>query len=148
MVDHVWSVLCGQAIVDERSNNVSLINVLETVTFVGPAPPADGDVRLPFEAELVSVWTRSDPDIAAYGQAKLLIQTPSGKQREGPLVEIDLSDQLVFKTIGVVALPFSELGLYYFIVQLQHKDEWVQVSKIPLLVHLEKEEDEPEVVSD
>src|SRR5262245_60174861 len=66
MAKHVWSVLCYKGVVDQFTNQVSLLDVTETVVvkLLEPVPQATdaetNDVRLPMNLHLVTLWIRSN----------------------------------------------------------------------------------------
>lgn len=59
---HIWSVLCKKSIIDADTNNISLNEILEEVSF---NIPFDKDLKLPtsfnFDYEIVSFWTSTSP---------------------------------------------------------------------------------------
>jgi len=70
MINHIWSVLCRESIIDIDSNTISLINVVEEL-IVDLKP----DVKLPMgeklninvNYEVVSMWSRDSFDDRAIG---------------------------------------------------------------------------------
>jgi hypothetical protein len=59
-MNHIWSVLCKKSIIDIDTNNITLNEILEEVSFGVPLETA---LKFPanfnFEYELVSFWTSS-----------------------------------------------------------------------------------------
>ena len=75
MIDHVWTVLCSQAIIDGESNTMSIQNVLEQITI---HDEAGEPVSVPVRYDVVSLWVRTDPETPAQGQMRIKFRAPSG----------------------------------------------------------------------
>lgn len=142
MIDHVWTVVCSQAVIDRDTNNVSLHNVTEQLTIrEKPNPDASALIML----DIVTLWARSDLGIPAHGQSRLTFVSPSGKTKAGPfLFDIDLSEYRRYRTrTRLHTLPVGEPGRYVF--HIDYKDEngqrWRKVAAVPLEVTFEPPEE-------
>jgi hypothetical protein len=147
MIDHVWTVLCSRVVIDKNSNNVSIQNVIEQITIQGePQPEQVIDIAY----EVVSLWTRSDPDVPSRGQARLTFFIPSGRQAGSVEVELDLSEYERLRTRRVFqGLPAVEPGRHTWLVELRDEgeDDWQKVASIPIkvvFVPVESEEETAE----
>jgi len=136
MIDHVWTVLCSYAVIDQDSNNVSLLNVVEQLN-IEEEPSPEGGITLPLE--IMTLWARADLDRPARRRGRVTFLSPSGTANDGPWeIEVDLSEYHRNRTRGRLrALHVSESGRYVFRVELQGEDEteWRQVAAIPLEIN-------------
>ena len=76
MIDHIWTVICSRAVIDQRSRNVSIQSVVEQLNINAVPEP---DFVLNIKLEAVSFWVRTDPDISVRGYTRLFFITPSLK---------------------------------------------------------------------
>jgi len=142
MIDHVWTVVCSQAVIDRDTNNVSLHNVAEQIT-IQDRPDPDASALIPLE--VVTLWARSDLSIPSRGQGRFTFVSPSGKTKVGPtLFDIDLSEYRRYRTrTRLRVLPVGEPGRYIF--RVDYKDEngqrWRKVAAVPLEVTFESPEE-------
>jgi hypothetical protein len=134
-------VLCRLSIVDRQRNNVSLIEVLEQITFEGKDDPGAGMLGLAFPLEIVSFWQRSAPDEGELFRVRLLIVSPAGEplnmDDDQLQYDVDLTQYQRFRMIATIpGLPFVGNGLYRFIVQIydESSEQWEDVASLPLEV--------------
>lgn len=132
---HVWTVLCKRALVDERTNSVSLIDAIEGVTGKGPAPkPA----ILPFEATLAQLWARSEVGEPEKGRARMRILSPKGKELHSSEYEVDLSaHERRRHFLSMQGLPYEEAGRYEMVSEMELDDAWKEVSRYPVDIAVE-----------
>jgi hypothetical protein len=143
-VDHVWSVLCRLSIIDGQRNNVSLIEVMERLSFKGDFEIEQNKIYgVPFPVELVTLWSRSDPDIPEASQARVLMISPKGQvlnEENGHTYSIDLTEYQRFRAIGrFEGLPFVGNGVYKFLIQSfdEEHEQWINETSIPLEIVME-----------
>jgi hypothetical protein len=144
MIDHVWSVLCSQAIIDAESKNLSIHNVIEQLQ-ISEAPKPGG--VLPMRVELVTYWVRSNADQATKGLSRISYTFPSGKVAGQIEVPIDLTEvEGARNKVVFDRLPVEENGRHYYLVELKDSDreEWKIVAKIPLRVSFSAVENDDE----
>jgi hypothetical protein len=142
---YVYSVLCKRGIVDQSTNLLSLIDVLEGIEAAGPARPIDPatekpeTVALDLDAMLVTVWARSDlakpePGIVA----RIAVLGPDGKRVGGSgeqTLQLDAFEN--FRTFTTIPkLPVTHDGRYEFAVQIRSGKGWRTVGKVPLTVRV------------
>ena len=142
-MDHVWTVLCRQVITDVSSNNVSLINVVERIVFQAVG---DGNA-IPYPVELVTMWTRSQPDEPEVSEAQVSLLSPSDASLIDSInYDVDLSEHLRLRVNGQFqAIPFTESGIYKFLVERREADGmWQLVASIPLEIIRELQENTPQ----
>lgn len=138
MIDHVWSVLCARSVTDNRTNTVSLFNVLEQIQIAsvqGVLAPG----LLPAAIELVSLWTRSEPGQPARGSGRIEVVLPDGSVAVEQAFDVDLSGFERLRTQAALsAIPIVGPGRYVFRIskQLQGEEDWVEVARIPLQIDI------------
>jgi hypothetical protein len=132
MIDHVWSIICTQTIIDQETNNISLLNAIESLTISDNPKP--GGV-LPIHIELVTLWIRKEATHTVEGEYRVNFVAPSGKSLIEEIIKIDLSkrertrNRIIFQ-----GLPLEESGRYCFNVEQNANDDWIRVATIPLIV--------------
>lgn len=139
MARHVWSVLCSKGVVDEQSNQISLLDVLEHVSFeVASLPKQEGDnIRLVhFPCQLISLWTRSDHDVPELAECRLYLLKWDGSESKRVPMEVDLRKSPRFRsTFRMEGVPLGT-GLLWFVVECRSSadDTWIEAARVPLEV--------------
>ncbi len=150
MIDHVWTVVCSDAVIDQFSNNVSLHNVIEQVNVRREPEPGR---RLSDPIHIMTLWVRRNLKEPSRGRARLAFVSPSGVVGDPIEYPVDLSENHRNRMrITMRGLPIEEPGRHAFRVELQNEDEaeWHEVAAIPLEVNFvppeasEQAEDQPE----
>ncbi|MBP6993841.1 hypothetical protein KBB12_01195 [Candidatus Woesebacteria bacterium] len=61
LVNHNWSIIAGNAVVDATTNNLSIFDIIEEFTFTLPKKIAEQNARIniPAVLKVVSLWTRA-----------------------------------------------------------------------------------------
>lgn len=155
MAHHVWSVLCYKAPIDKDTNEVSLLNVVESLTIrTTEAELQDRVERLkegeqallppPGNLELVSWWVRSDFDIPEEGvRARVVLRLPDGREQVTEERTMDLRQSSGYRLkFRVPGIPFGGVGAYWFEIQQQENGKkeggraWDTVASIPLKVYV------------
>ena len=141
MAKHNWSVLCQHCLVDQRTSNVSLINVIDQIHFsVQGEQIQDFEnpgkwVSIPGDGCSVSFFSRSDYDIPEVLKLKVTILAPGGECSPNSVtVELDLKNSTrIRSTVGFKNLPFLVSGDYLILFQLEKEsDAWDTVAEIPV----------------
>lgn len=136
MADHLWTILCTKALIDETTHNVSLIEIVEQLQVAGATP---GELHLAaVPMELVSMWRRSDPAERGSFPVRIRFLPPSGVG-DGPflpqsyVVNFEKHSQVrqIFRMPGVVV---TEAGVHVFVVERGEGADWTEVARVPLLV--------------
>jgi len=134
VIEHVWSVICQNAAVDNETGNVSLFNILETITILGEASE---DGRLPINYEVFSEWVREDENQPAKGTMRLFFSSPGNEGKQQVELPVDLSEHLFARTrIKLNVLKINGSGRYKFIIKLKMdgSDQWELKATLPLIV--------------
>ena len=149
MIDHYWTVLCANSVIDSRSNNVSLQNVVEQLTIYGVPPPPTAIGGIPSPHTVVSFWGRSDWETPARGTARIIIEFQEGgdsrstRHRE---VGLDLTDNKRLRTFFTLnVLPILGAGKHWvrLSLQLQDETEWSNVASVPYEIIFRPESEVP-----
>ena len=144
---HIWSVLCSKSVVDKKSNNISLFDIMEEIHFSSEKPAVEGGVIVeagPVPAHWVSLFGRSNIEKPEKVAIKDTIITPSGKIIGEYESEVDLSANKRRRIIRTVPVPPSmEEGLFIFETKMKEKESWKRISEITLeLIPAEKRQTE------
>ena len=138
MIDHVWSVLCNSATIDRESNNVTLFQVVEQLNVSGPSGADVSTGVAIFDAELVTLWSRTNLDHPARSRARIQFVAPDGALLGKPILyDVDLTGygRLRNRT-RISGFPVRGPGKYEFRVELEKDSGWETVAKIPVEVRV------------
>jgi hypothetical protein len=135
MIEHIWSILCQNCLVDRNTNTISLIEAVEDLG-IGVPPPTAGEVGIiPIQCALVSNWERRPADQPTRGVAKFRSVRPTGESEIEQEYAIDLSSSLRSRTIARISgISFRELGRHVFEVYMREDgaSDWTKVAAIPI----------------
>ena len=133
MARHVWSVVCTSAVIDPRSNNISLIDVTEQLN-LSAVPPLTGLAKTRFPLKVVSLWIRDDVRRPETRKLRLTHRDVDGSLRASWDVDVDLLDIPRRRVVWELeALLVSAPGEQEFRVKIQRPDDqWEIVARIPL----------------
>jgi hypothetical protein len=135
-----FALLCGRSIVDQATKLLSLVDIIETITFNRPqGVPDDGSVAMvsPLNMDLVIELSRSHPDTPETTFVRLEIQDPRGTLIGGSELTFDLQTAIKFRGfIKLAGLPFSVAGNYTLDIQSRERNEgeWLSIRKLDLPV--------------
>jgi hypothetical protein len=137
MAIHVWSILCSKAVIDRETNQVSLHDVIESlkveIATKNGAVPAEQKLALAVSFQFASHWTRSDVANPEKCRARVVLHSPSEIVGGSEVFEVDLLNFLNSRAIlRIPAIPISESGRYWFLVEQETEEKWIEVSRIPL----------------
>lgn len=142
MIEHVWTVVCSRAIVDQDSNNVSLENILEQITVWGT--PTPGTI-IPMPFHVMTAWIRADADIPARGRMRLTFELPSGHVFKSPIeMEVDLTQCIRHRQkVKFSGIPIAEAGRHFVRIEFQNEDEelWRPAALVPLDIDFKPREE-------
>lgn len=129
-----WALLCQQAIVDSKSNNVSIIGIVEQFN-VSKLPTI-----VPQVYQLVSLW---DKDSSFKGKEetffiKVAIASSLEKAIEEKGIEIEIkileAKERARHVWAIKGIPINEEGILYIIIFLKVGEDWKEIHKIPIQV--------------
>jgi hypothetical protein len=138
MPEHIWTLCCENAIIDSRTNNLSLINLLEQLN----VPP--GAKVIGMRMMLVTLWSKSqDVAVAERFRSRALWELPGGERifgTEEMEQEIPADTHRLRVLLEVGGVPFREGGYYHFVVEkMSAEDKWETVTRLPLEVVVKEE---------
>ena len=145
MAEIQWAILCQQGIVDRFTNNLSIIGVVNEVTFDkvredgagASSDEAEAEYGMALGCQLVTLWARSDPDQAEKFWQRVTITTPDGREHAAPGDRLlgDLVDHKRTRLLtGIRTIPYGGTGIYTFNVLYAENeaDEGEIVSRAPV----------------
>lgn len=146
-IQHIWSVLCKESVINQDDNVISLFGVLEevnsTVTSIKPNLPRPEKVTIPFNFELVSYWTK-DLSEEVKMQIKTTIIDPDDKEIANDVKEsiFPINMRKLRSRLKVQGLSVTKSGDYSFRISLKINNEkdYKVVSEIPLSVKIQFDE--------
>lgn len=137
MVRHLWSVCCERPIVDARTNNISLMHVIEQVKV-----PSSVEV-VPVSVTVVSLWLFEDTDQVAGAATRTIWRAPGG----GELLTTDPLDLPTDKKRCRVMNEFRGLriqgqGDHEFVIEYRPSEdaEWEERARVPIDILFEQPE--------
>lgn len=133
MIKHCFSLICGHAVVDERTQLLSVFDIIEQINV--NAEPSQ-TVRIPMRFDLVSVLMRGDTNNPEKGMSRISLCKPKGNQDTIREVDIELNDSTFFRSIlSFSGIELTGPGLYKFLIELKQGDkDWEEVAEIPFTV--------------
>jgi len=142
---HIWSVLCAKSIIDSETNNISLLDILETINIsIHPKQKGVSSIKGTLEPitirgqfEIVSLFKRSNTT-GELEEAQQLIEFcgPDNKKIKEFSQSISIPKQ--FKKMRarfrIPELTFFKAGEYKFVVKIKGKEQTksLTVAEIPL----------------
>lgn len=140
MARHVWSVLCRQAITDQQSNVISLLNAVEEFKFKRTPSleeiPKKTSIDIPVDLSLVSLFIRSDENKPENPLCRVTIVTPDKQKFVLPEAELGLVEKKRARAIiNFQSLVFTVSGQYEYLVQTKKNEKeksWRKCVSIPL----------------
>jgi len=147
MTRHVWTVACTHAVIDQESNLISLLDVIEQLNITGkPAPNKVVGLTL----DLTTLWVRENPETPEKGRARITLVSPSGAELKSMIIDVDLSAYERLRSRGrFVGIPAPEDGRYTFRVDSapENSEAWIQVALIPLQIAFAEEQHEEDKIT-
>lgn len=142
-VKHVWTIICRKTIQDASTNNVSLMDVLEQVSFLPPKEIFEKmelnqgkPFGLPIEYEIVSMWEREVANEDTKGGVVIKLQDPNGRvlQEIAHIFQFKPGIKRWRLTGKIRGLRITTPGVYRFNVYHDENNSQKEVASIPLEV--------------
>lgn len=146
MAEHVWSILCDRSVIDKSSNQVSLLNVVESLNlFVDQEeldklrqldPSSDEAPSFRRRMHFVTWWVRSDLDAPETVPIRIVVISPGSTRSGTAPATVGLSEKSSYRIqIVIDGLKFLDQGRYWFAVEQKvGAEEWCEVARVPLTV--------------
>jgi hypothetical protein len=137
---HLWTIICQQAIINNETKTISLMDVLEEITFKPAVGSDKAKMIFPFKFEIVNYWLRESEKERS---VEFLLETidPSGEKIVDKQYKMDFpSDgkERMRSLIKSDAFIFTVEGQYLFRVKLKEERDYRSVAEIPVEVRLQK----------
>ena len=140
----LWAILCESSVVDQETNRISLLNILEGIRVPEPLDPIAEESSLPaapLNCDLFILFARSDPEAGEGGKGRIRMQFPADTpvaRLPGPAPEFDVdltAAQQHRVRLRFPVLPYYKQGTYHFIIEAADAaGGWQQLFEIPLEV--------------
>lgn len=135
MSRHIYSLLCSKLSIDQKTNTISIFEVLERLEFTlgGTKVIPEG---VPFTATFLSMWARSDQLTPEKHKQRLRLLSPNGKDLGTFEMEVDLTEFPRARTFAEVhGLKLDGQGWYEWQLEAQQElGQWIEVARFPLEV--------------
>lgn len=133
MPEVIMAVLCSDHVVDSRTNQLSLINIIEEVQVKGDFPAVLGT-----PIWLVILWEKSDPSSAepeAFKYRFPVQQPGDGELIDSPKEHTSTIEKLRLRTMTAMqGLPLHGDGKLEIIIQVEESGDWTEAKRVPLFV--------------
>jgi hypothetical protein len=148
MINHIWSVLCKESIINQEDNVMTLYGILEEVT-INLVPNSnnpfnqENKVNLPINYEVVSYWVTSKNIKEAKAKIEIVLLNPKGEELNK--LNMDLVIPVNFKRYRsrakIAGLTVQNEGEYIIKVSIKNEDQtkFVKVAEIPLDIKIKFE---------
>jgi hypothetical protein len=133
----VWAVLCSRIIVDQATQNVSLIETIEEIQ-ISPTPPVGQPAIVPIQMDLAALVVRSQSSVPESTSLKTIFLDPNGTKISDNQIQLDLNEFARCRAfVRINALSISMLGTHHIDVQLgdPSTNHWTSFADIPLEIH-------------
>ncbi len=151
MASVVYSCLCHGLAIDQRSNRVSIFDIIENVrTSIsvlksqsdanGEKIPKEGDwILSQVKASIITQFSRSQLKDPEEAKARIRIVSDDGQTFNSDIdVEVDLKTSIsnrIIHDLETVPLCFRVGDHYqFFVVEFLQNEEWVEAYRTPLIV--------------
>ena len=139
MIRHLWSVICTRSLVDQATNTLSLIDVIEDIAIGGNV---QFPITIPLSMYIVTTLMRDHLEDPCSGRLRWSLFGPDGESAEPIITPVDLRESVRTRVLGRAAgLPLKAAGPHEFVVALmddEKPDEWTEVARVPLLIRLQE----------
>ena len=148
MIEHIWSILCLKSVIDQETNNMSLIDTLEQLNLtLPPLPTPTGIILIPINYELVSFFSRREENLLAKGEGCLILFGPTGNALDEPTqYAIDLSVTVRHRQrTRIGGFPYVGPGRYTFAIQIRNEgqQDWKDSVRVPIVVNVQDAPPQP-----
>lgn len=150
---HIWSVLCQKSIINQETNNLTLVELIEQVEISSAKPenlslsvaavqPVQHGTRpdyVTMRLELVTLWARDEETKGEKGRARVRLLSPAKSQIFEEFYEVNLIQAPRFRQRNaMMGFPMgSETGEFVFHTEYydEENDEYCEVAKTPLVIN-------------
>ncbi len=137
MARHWWSTFSSFATIDQETNNVSAIDLIEMLR-IPPPPETDKPVSILMRSVIVSLWGRSDPDMGERSIGRVEWMDATDQEMASFPYEIDLRNHERARIrLNVNEILIRDPGTYHWKIscaRIDAPDEWQIVAQLPVQV--------------
>lgn len=148
MIKHIWTVLCQKSVIDNQSNNLSLIDVFEELKVNYSTPSSVSNslevtrINVPISYEIVSLWLRDNYDKDENVEIRAIFIDPTGKELKSFDQSVVMKAKLIrYRTrLRVQGIGLTVPGIYTFEIKIKdnNRDNFRSVASVPLDVKMDK----------
>jgi len=134
----IYFVACEKTLLEENTNNVTLISIFDTINAVKPPEGKDTQIAMTWNA--VSQWVHEDGDEEKTFQQKTHILAPNHKTYAEAIIEFTLPKYSHRNNINIFGFPVMDQGIYLLKLFFKQSinDEWMGMAEYPITVnHIE-----------
>lgn len=131
---HVVSALCTRVLIDQVTQSVSLIDLIDSVA--GPID-AHSEGAFPLALDFLTIWMRDDLQRGEASRGRLSLFNATGEAIGTPLVyEVDLTViQRARNITRFPGLPFRGTGMHRLVVEVEAQDGvWQVAAEWPFMI--------------
>lgn len=136
MAEHVFSVLCTDAMFEDGSQVLTILRVVERVNVINvERMEAETPSFIPHPMKLVSQWVRTNPNKNETIKVRYSLVSPDGHREDsGVVLEVDLQDSNTVRTIAnIKGFPNRGFGVYWFEVNRSRDGKkWSLAARFPM----------------
>lgn len=144
-ITHIWSVLCGQSVINSDNNEISLLNVLEHLdvnAVVKDVKDLEKEINVQISYELVSFWINSSESKEVKGFVDISVKNPKNEEKHLFSNEfiIPTNTKRLRTRLKIAGLVVKDNGIYNFIVKFreEEKGKSTEVAVLPLEIVIHK----------
>ena len=137
MAIHWWSTYSSLATIDQETNNVSAIDMIETIRV--PPPPETEDPRvILMRGAVVTLWGRDNPDTPEHLRGRIRWMDPDEQEVVSQVYEIDLRQHERARIrLNLDSIPIRDPGKYHWEISYANMDNpnlWHDGTRLPVQV--------------
>ena len=141
MIRNVWAVLCRSASIDQKSNTVSLFEIIEELegvaTPMGLEPESPIGTAIPTQMCVASGWIRCNPEEPTKGKMQVRIVAPGGTDCVPVIPQVvNLAEYKRGRMIArIMSMTYQGDGTYECVVESEDgSGDWKPVASLPFEV--------------
>lgn len=144
MIRHIWTALCRESIIDQDTNNISLLNIFERlevgVNDLDRKIQNKEKIGVPINFEIISLWRRNSQQKDALGDVDIEVLRPDGEVSKKFSYKLEIKDPLVRmrSRFRINGFEVTTSGDYIFRVKIKEDGdkEFKTTAEVPLEVHI------------
>lgn len=133
MIKHHFSLICGHAVVDERTKLLSAFDIIEQINV---SANKDEIIQIPMHFDLISAWRRDEKDKSQTATLRIALCKPNENVNEIKVIDIEIAGSTFYRSIiSFSGIKLTGSGLYKFLIDIkQENKDWEEVAEIPFIV--------------